>query len=402
MAVTEQSVTLDEGTLGRIQAELRAQGVEAWLLYNFQGHNAVASRVLGLPALTRRYLVLIPAEGRPVALTHRIEQQPWRGWIGEKRVYLSWRELESQLAALLAGRGAVAMEYAEGDAVPYVDRVPAGVVEMVRAAGARVVTSADLVSAFHARWSPEGEASHRRAAAVVKETAHAAFRRIGDRLRAGEAPTEWDVREWIRGELVGRGLKVGADAIVAVNANAANPHYAPSREAHAPIRPGDLVLIDLWGKESEAAIYADQTWMGFVGAEVPARLREIWEAARDAREAAVEHVRRRWAAGERVAGYEVDDVARDLIRERGFGDAFLHRTGHSIDTELHGSGPNIDNLETRDTRTLIAGVGFSVEPGIYLAGDVGFRTEIDVFMGPDGPEVTTPEPQREIFNIDYE
>ncbi len=400
MAITERAVSLDEKTLSRIQEELSSQGIGAWLLYDFHGDNPVASRVLGLPALTRRYLVLIPAEGRPVALTHAIEQQPWRGWIGEKRVYTSWRELESGIAALLDGREEVAMEYSPGGAVPYVDRVPAGVVEMVRGAGARVVSSADLVSAFHSRWSADGEASHRRAAAAVQETALAAFRRIGERLRAGEETTEWEIRQWIQHELDRRGLGVGADTIVAVNANAANPHYAPSRESHAPIRRGDLVLIDLWGKESEEAIYADQTWMGFVGSEIPVRIQAIWEAARDAREAAVEHVRRRWEAGEGVAGYEVDDVSRAVVRERGYADAFIHRTGHSIDTELHGSGPNIDNLETRDTRILIEGVGFSVEPGIYLSGDVGFRTEVDVFMGPDGPEVTTPDPQWELVKID--
>jgi Xaa-Pro dipeptidase len=402
MAVVEQAVALDRATLERIQAQLRSRGLEGWLLFNFQGFNAVASGLLGLPAMSRRYLVLIPAEGDPVALTHRIEQQPWRGWIGEKREYSSWRELEAELGALLRGRSEVAMEYSAGDAVPYVDRVPAGVVEMVRAAGVRVASSADLVSAFYARWSEEGLASHRRAAAAVQETAHAALRRIGELLGGGEEPTEWSIREWIQGELARRGLGVGADTIVAVNANAANPHYGPTREAHAPIRRGDLVLIDLWGKESPEAVYADQTWMGYVGAEVPARIQEIWEAARDGREAAVALLRSRWRAGEPVAGFEVDDACRAVIRERGFADAFIHRTGHSIDRELHGSGPNIDNLESRDTRTLIEGVGFSVEPGIYLAGDLGFRTEINVFMGPDGPEVTTPQPQGEIVRINYE
>lgn len=400
MAVVEQAVALDRATLERIQAQLRSQGLEGWLLFNFQGSNAVASGLLGLPAMSRRYLVLIPAEGEPAALTHRIEQQPWRGWIGEKREYSSWRELEAELAAMLRGRSEVAMEYSAGDAVPYVDRVPAGVVEMVRAAGVRVASSADLVSAFYARWSDEGLASHRRAAVVVQETAHAAFRRIGEQLRGGEEPTEWSIREWIQGELARRGLRVGADTIVAVNANAANPHYGPTREAHAPIRRGDLVLIDLWGKESPAAVYADQTWMAYVGAEIPERIQRIWEAARDGREAAVELLRGRWRAGERVAGFEVDDACRGVIAERGFAGAFIHRTGHSIDRELHGSGPNIDNLESRDTRTLIEGVGFSVEPGIYLGGDLGFRTEINVFMGPDGPEVTTPEPQSELFRIE--
>jgi Xaa-Pro aminopeptidase len=187
---------------------------------------------------------------------------------------------------------------------------------------------------------------------------------------------------------------------VAVNGNAANPHYGPTRDAHSPIAHGDVVLIDLWGKQSEDAIFADQTWMGYVGSEVPERIEEIWRAARDAREAAVDLVRTRTSAGETVFGYEVDDAAREVIRERGYGDAFIHRTGHSIDRSLHGSGPNIDNLETRDTRRLIPGIGFSIEPGIYLSGDVGFRTEIDVYMGADGPEVTPTDRQMEMIRIE--
>jgi Xaa-Pro dipeptidase len=399
MAIVEETVALTADTVRRIQEELRAHGLQGWLLYNFRGNNPIASDLLGLPALTRRYFVLVPAEGTPVALTHRIEQQPWRGWIGENRPYSSWRELEAALAALLGGAGRIAMEYSEGDAVPYVDRVPAGVLEMVRRAGAEPVTSADLVSTFYARWTPEGEAAHRRAAVAVQETAHAAFRRIAERIGAGERVTEWDTREWIQGELARRGLGVGTDSIVAVNGNAANPHYGPSAAEHSEIRRGDVVLIDLWGKEDDDAVYADQTWMGYVGEEVPERIATIFAAIRDAREAAVALLRERWEAGEPVAGYEVDDASRDVIVERGFGEQFIHRTGHSIDRELHGSGPNIDNLETRDTRRLIPGVGFSIEPGIYLSGDLGFRTEVDVFMGPDGPEVTTPRPQREVFAL---
>lgn len=399
MAVVEETVSLTAETVRRIQEELRGHGVDGWLLYNFRGNNPIASDLLGLPAMTRRYFVFVPTEGTPVALTHRIEQQPWRGWIGENRPYSSWRELETEMSRLLGGVGRVAMEYAQGDAVPYVDRVPAGVIEMVRAAGVEIASSGDLVSTFYARWSAEGEAAHRRAAVVVQETAHAAFRRIAEQVRAGEPASEWETRTWIQGEFARRGLRVGADSIVAVNGNAANPHYGPTADDHAPIREGDLVLIDLWGKESEEAVYADQTWMGYVGEEVPERIRTIWEAARDARLAACALVRERWDAGEPVYGYELDDASRNVIVERGYGEYFIHRTGHSIDRELHGSGPNIDNLETRDTRRLIPGVGFSVEPGIYIAGDVGFRTEVDVFMGPDGPEVTTPDPQWDVFAL---
>jgi Xaa-Pro dipeptidase len=263
MAVIEERVSLSEETVARMQEELRAQGVDGWLLYNFQGLNGVASGILGLPAMSRRYFVLIPAEGRPVALTHRIEQQPWEGWIGEKRMYLSWRQLEEELASMLNGLGTVAMEYAEGDAVPYTDRVPAGVLEMVRAAGPSVVTSADLISAFYARWSEAGLEGHRRAAVILRESVHAAFDEIGRMLRAGEQPTEWGIREWIQERLAEHGLVVGVDTIVAVNDHAANPHYGPTRKEHAEIHRGDLVLIDLWG--SRPTIPSTQIRRGWPG-----------------------------------------------------------------------------------------------------------------------------------------
>lgn len=399
MAVVEAAVALDRDQYRRIQEGLRENGLDGWLLYDFRGNNPVAARMLGLPAMTRRYFVLLLADAEPIAITHRIEQQPWRGWIGENRPYLSWPELESTLREALAGRGAVAMEYSPEDGVPYVDRMPAGVLELVRSSGVTVRSSADLVSAFYSRWSDDGYASHIRAARILQETARGAFERIGEMLRAGEAPTELTVRDWIRAEFDRRGLKVGADAIVGVNANAANPHYAPTSEAHAEVRRGDVVLIDLWGKESPDAVYADQTWMGYVGDALPERLRTIWSAVRDAREAAIAAAVEGWRAGGPVTGAELDDASRNVITDRGFGEHFIHRTGHSIDTELHGSGPNLDNLETRDTRRLIPGIGFSIEPGIYLEGDVGFRTEVDVFVGENGPEVTTPERQDEPFLI---
>jgi Xaa-Pro dipeptidase len=399
MAVTTARVAFSETRLSEIQRELGSLGLDCWLLYDFRGNNPIASAVLGLPALSRRFFVLIPVAGRPVAITHRIEQQPWEGWIGDNRVYLSWESLDRELHGLLSGRGKVALEYSPLDAVPYVDRVPAGVLEMVARTGAVPVSSADLVTAAYSRWSPEGEASHRRAAVALRDAAHEAFGWIGERIAAGVSPTEWEARDRIVRTLRQEGIGVGTDAVVAVNANAANPHYAPSAEGSAPIRSGDLVLVDLWGKEDEQAIYADQTWMAFVGSDVPERIETLWRAVRDARDQAVDLISTRHRLGEAVAGYEVDVAARDAIRRRGYAEAFLHRTGHSIDRELHGSGPNIDNLETRDTRRLIPGIGFSIEPGIYLPGEFGLRTEIDVYMSDNGPQVTTPDPQREIYRI---
>jgi len=398
MAIVAETVSLPAETIEAVRAQAAELGFDGWLLYNFRDNNPVASRLLGLPAMTRRYFVWLPVEGTPVAITHRIEQQPWSTWAGENRQYSSWRELDAVLAQTVGGKR-VAMEFAAGDAVPYVDRVPAGVLELIRAAGAEVGSSGDLVSAFYSRWSAEGEASHRRAARIVRDVAHDAFRRVADTIRSGGDTGEWAIRTWVRDQLIERGLKVGADADIAVNANAANPHYAATAEAHAPIGPGDLLLIDLWGKENDAAVYADQTWMGFVGDTVPDRLAGIFGTLTAARDAAIQHVIDRSAAGHVVRGYEVDDVSRAVIEQGGYGPSFIHRTGHSIDRDLHGSGPNIDNLETRDTRTLIRGIGFSIEPGIYLPGDVGFRTEVDMYMGAGGPEVTTADPQAALYPL---
>jgi Xaa-Pro aminopeptidase len=398
MAITADTVSLSPETIEAVRRQVAELGHDGWLLYNFRDNNPVASRLLGLPAMTRRYFVYLPVEGQPVAITHRIEQQPWATWTGEKRQYSSWRELDAELASVVGGKR-VAMEWAEGDAVPYVDHVPAGVVELIRSAGAEIVSSGDLVSAFHSRWSAEGEASHRRAAQVVHDVAHDAFLRVVQTLRGGGRASEWDTRTWVTRELVRRGLTVGADADIAVNANATNPHYAATAESHSEIREGDLLLIDLWGKENDDAVYADQTWMGYVGETVPDRLAAVFTVLSAARDAAIQHVLSRSAAGEAVLGYEVDDVARGVIERGGHGPHFIHRTGHSIDRDLHGSGPNIDNLETKDTRTLIRGVGFSIEPGIYIPGDVGFRTEVDMYMGAGGPEVTTPNPQRALYPL---
>jgi Xaa-Pro dipeptidase len=399
MAVTHQQVSLTSETVERIRAELREKRLGGWLLYDFHGSNRIASQLLGLPPMTRRYLVLIPAEGPPVALIHRIEQQPWQSWIGERRVYAGWRELEEELRGMLAGLDTLALEYSPENSVPYVDLVPAGAVELIRRFGTELRSSAELISAFYSRWSATGVAAHRRAAAAVRDTAIAAFERAAAVVGEGESISEWELRQWIVGELTRRRVSVACDSIVAVTANAANPHYAPAPSGSARLSRGDLLLIDLWGKEPGDAVFADQTWMGYLGEAIPVQIATIWAAVREARDRAVEFLRQRHREGRPTSGGEVDDVARGVITRHGFGEHFVHRTGHSIDRELHGSGPNLDNLETRDTRELIPGVGFSVEPGIYLTGEVGCRTEINVFMGPDGPEVSPPEPQQQIFTL---
>ena len=396
-----KSTTSDFGQLKarleEIQDGLREQGLDGWLLYDLHARNLVASRMTGVGDLTRRYFVLIPAEGEPTVLMHGIETTPWDAWPWRKTTYVSWRSLDERLAELVGGK-IVAAEIVPNDAVPAVDLVPAGVADVLRKAGAEVRPSADLVTRFYARWTDEGLASHRRAAGILAEVARETFRRAADAVDSGRDIREGELHQWLLSQLEQRGLPTGPDAIVANGVNAANPHYENGPEGEV-LRRGDVMLVDLWSRESEDAVYADQTWMGYLGSTVPESVQRYWEAIRDARIAAVEYVETEWREGREVQGYQVDDISRGVIRERGYDEYFIHRTGHSIDTDVHGMGPNIDNLETHETRKLIPGVGFSIEPGIYVPGEVGLRTEIDVYIGENGPEVTTPEPQLEIFTL---
>ncbi|MBI4543635.1 MAG: aminopeptidase P family protein [Gemmatimonadetes bacterium] len=384
--------------LPEIQVALRELGLDGWLLYDLHARNPVAGGLLGLGDLTRRYFVLLPAAGEPRAVVHGIEEAPWRSWPWSRQRYIGWRELDEALRGLFGGAGRVAMEISPGDSVPALDLVPAGVLELVRAAGAQVVSSGELITRFHSRWSAEGLASHRRASVVLVEVARAAFARLAAAAGTADEMGEGELRAWVLDQLAARGCGSGADCIVAAGARAADPHYQPEGRG-APLRRGDVVLLDLWSKESERAIYADQTWMAYLGPAVPERVANLWGVVRDARDAAVAFLRERWRARQPVQGYEVDDAARRVIAGRGYGAAFIHRTGHSIDQATHGMGPNMDNLETHELRRLIPGIGFSIEPGIYLPGDIGLRSEINVYIGEHGPEVTTPDPQAEMFAL---
>jgi Xaa-Pro aminopeptidase len=383
--------------LGRIQEVLRAADLDGWLLYDLHARNSVTAKLTDLGDMSRRYFVLLPAHGDPHALVHGIEETPWSNWPWSKERYVGWRQLEEKLRARLTGKR-VAMEISEGDAVPAMDLVPAGVLELVRNSGAQVVTSGELVTQFYSVWTDEELASHRRAAAILMQVANATFMRIAHALQAGETVNEAGAQAWVQADLKARGAGVGGDCIVAGTLGAADPHYAPVGVG-APLRAGDLVLLDLWGKEKEESVYADQTWMAYLGPVVPDRARQLFEIIRDGRDAAVTFLKQSWKDQRPVRGGEVDDVTRGLITDRGYGHAFIHRTGHSIDQSVHGMGPNIDNLETRDTRVLIPGVAFSIEPGIYLPGEIGMRTEINVFMNRTGPEVTVAQPQTEIFAV---
>ena len=391
---------LQPRSLPTLQSALDKAGLDGWLLYDFHGLNPVAVGMLELPGMTtRRFFVYIPRSGKPVAITHAIEQGPWLGWPADwrKEKYSSWRVLETLLAGLVSGKR-VAMEYSPGDAVPYLDRVPAGVIEMVRAAGATVVSSADLVSAFYAVWNDDQRASHERASRAVSIIGQEAIRLAGSRADSAAPLTEYGLQHWIRERFEAGGLETDHGPIVAIGPNAANPHYEPTQESSATINRGDILLVDLWAREKNG-VFADQTWMGSLGAPSE-RDTKVWLAVRDARDAAISLLRERLNARKAVRGGEVDDAARAVITKRGYGEYFIHRTGHSIDPrDLHGSGPHIDNLETREERALIPGVGFSIEPGVYLPDDVGMRSEVNGFVGADGLLITPSDYQKELLIV---
>jgi Xaa-Pro dipeptidase len=378
--------------LSDIQHELKSEKLDGWLLYDFRGRNSVAGKLTGLGTLTRRYFVYVPANGEPHAVSHKIEAGPWAEWTRPRDEYSAWRELDTMLRKVLGGAKRIAMEFSPNDAVPAMDLVPAGVLEMIRGLGVDVVPSGDLVSRFYSAWSAADLASHRKMSAVCAQAAQAAFTRLAHEVQNGNPVREGDVHAWVIADLIARGGGSGTDCHIAGGANAADPHYNPTGMGDV-LKRDEVVLIDLWCKEADEFVFADQTWMGFLGSSVPDRIANIFSVVTGSRDAAVRFLEEAHQAKRPVMGGEVDDVTRNYIAERKYGDAFIHRTGHSIDQAIHGMGPNIDNLETNETRKLIEGVGFSIEPGIYLRGDVGMRSEINVYMSPKGPEVTTPDPQ---------
>jgi Xaa-Pro dipeptidase len=390
--------------LEQIQNTLRTLGIPAWLLYNFRDSNPIASRALGLAPnahQTRRWVYLIPAEGTPRGLAHRIEPHIGALMLGDVTPYSSYREFESGLAAMLAGLDRVAMEYSPRNGVPVVSRVDAGTIELVRSWGVDVLSSGDLIATFEARLGGEQIASARRAGQHVREVVMRAFGFIREMIESHTRVTEVDVQRFILEAFEERGYVTDHAPICGVGPNSANPHYDPSAEECAEIRPGDFVLIDLWAREqAEGTVYGDITWVGYVGESVPDRYSKVFEVVRDARDAAFVRVRQAFAAGEKITGAELDDIARGVIERAGYGQYFTHRTGHSITTELHGAGANLDNFETQDTRTILAGTSFSIEPGIYLPGEFGIRSELDVVISADGDVWATSEPlQHEVLAI---
>lgn len=370
---------------------------DAWLLFDFHGVNPVAARMLDIHGLaTRRLFVLLPRTGEPVAIAHRIELGSVKDFPGRVIQYSRWQELHAALEELVRGR-TVAMEVSPDDAVPYLDRVPWGVVQLITRLGGRVVPSGPLVSAFAARWTVAEAEDHRAAAEILAEVAQAELARAV--TEAGTGLTETALQQRVVHALEARGLAVQGPPIVAFGANAANGHYEPRAGADATLAPDQVVLLDLWAGRRLDTVFADQTWMGFSGAQPPEKVERVWRVVRDARDAAAAAIRDAAAAGRPVAGYEGDRAARGVIEAAGFGASFVHRTGHSIDRELHGSGPHLDDYETHDDRVLTPGVGFSIEPGVYLPGEFGVRSEVNMYWGARGPEVTPTRPQTSLITV---
>jgi len=385
----------------RVLAE--TAGLDGWLFYDFRGSDPLAYRVLGVDPtrhVTRRWYYWIPASGTAAKLQHRIEPHTLDDLPGESRFYVSWREQQEQLATILRGARRIAMQYSPLNAIPYISRVDAGTVELIRSLGVEVVTSADLVQRFEAIWNDSQLVSHRDAAEKLRRIVDEAFTHVADRVTAGAVLTEYGLQQFVLARIQAHGLVTATPPITAVNVHSADPHYSPRPDGSAVIARGDLVLIDLWAKRPErGSVYADITWTGYVGDTVPARQRAVFAVVRAARDSALEFVERRVGAGDFPCGAEVDDVCRGVIREAGYAERFLHRTGHSIGEEVHGNGANIDNLETRDTRRLMPRTCFSIEPGIYLEGDFGIRSELDVYVSDRDVAVFGQPVQTEIVPI---
>ncbi|WP_242371601.1 M24 family metallopeptidase [Anaeromyxobacter sp. SG26] len=406
MASPTPAAPIPAAGLPALQRALAEAKLDAWLLYDFHGQNPTAVSAVGLEGhmLTRRWFYLVPAAGEAVALVHAIELGSFPPEIpGRREKYASWASLLDALGRLLGALrpGArVAMEYFPKGAIPYLSRVDAGTLELVRTFGVEVVSSAELVQRFLCRWDAAQVESHRRALAAIDAAKDAAFARIGEAHRAGETLLETDVQAFLMERFAAAGLETDHPPIVAVNAHAGDPHYEPSERTPTPIRPGDLVLIDLWARGTGPRdVYADITWVGYCGERPPERLVRIFRVTADARDAGLAALERAHREGKTLQGWEVDRVVRDHIAAQGFGEKFVHRTGHSIGLSVHGDGANLDDLETHDTRPLVPGLGFSIEPGIYLPEEgLGVRSEIDVFLADDGPKVFS-KIQRELVRI---
>jgi Xaa-Pro dipeptidase len=386
--------------LPRIQSALRDRKFDAWLFYDHHHRDPIAYRVLGIRQdlmVTRRWFYLIPANGEPQKLVHRIEAGHLDGLPGGKRSYSSWQELQQSLKEIVSAYPKLAMQYSPQNAIPYVGLVDAGTVELVRSFGVNVLSSGDLVSEFEAVLTDDQIASHYAARDAIDRITAEAFKVIGERVRNG-GTHEFEMAEWIREAFRRENLLADDGPVVGVNEHSGDPHFEPRAENSRKMREGDFVLLDIWAKtKTPNACYYDITWTGFIGKNPDERQREVFAVVRDARKLGSQTVVKAFAEGRKIAGWEVDKAVRDFIREKGYGDNFIHRTGHNISSAIHGNGANIDNLETKDEREILPNTCFSIEPGIYLP-EFGVRSEINVLTRPGKAEVTGRE-QEELVLI---
>ncbi len=387
--------------LSEIQQALRDAGLDGWLFVDHHQRDPLAYRILGLPLdmmTTRRWYYYIPAEGEPRGIVHRIEPHSLDAVPGKKAAYSRWQEQHEQLRKMLGASKRIAMQYSPQCAVMHVATVDAGTVELVRSCGVDVFSAADLVQAFEARWSDAQLESHLEAGRRMDRARHDAFVYIADQLRAGAPVSEYSVQQFLRDRYTATHMVTDHGPIVAVNANASDPHYEPSAERNKQIREGDLVLIDMWAKlDSPEAVYYDITWTGYCGPSAPDAVQNVFRVVRDARDAAVDFVKSSVSAQKDISGFQVDDAARQYIESRNLGEWFVHRTGHSIGTSVHGAGANMDNFETHDERRIVPRTCFSVEPGVYLP-EFGIRSEVNVYVGENDARVTG-EAQTELVPI---
>ena len=411
MTTTNDSTAGDASAarVADIQSALRDAGLDGWLFYDFRQSDPLAYRILRLDPKqfsTRRWFYFVPAEGEPTRINHAIEQGKLERLPGRKLIYSSWQKLSENLRDALATANAtrgprIAMQYSPENFIPYISRVDAGTIELVRSLGAEPVTSADLVQLFEAVWTDDQYQSHVTAANNVHDIIQEAFAEVARKIKSDEHVTEYDIQQFMVRRFEEEEMTCDGDhPIVSVNSNAASPHYQPSAEKFSPIQRGDFLLLDVWAKlKTPGAVYADQTWTGFVGEEPKDEHVKVFQIVRDARDAAIEFVRENVKAGREIKGAEVDDVSRGVITRAGYGEYFTHRTGHSIGEEVHGNGAHIDNLETRDSRRIIPRTCFSIEPGIYLPGNFGVRSEVDVYVSDGDIEVTGQPVQTELVAI---
>ena len=388
--------------IGRIQQALRDFHLSAWLFYGFQDLDPIATRILQFePHLlaTRRWFYLIPEKGEPSKLVHRIESSILDHLPGSKEIYLEWEQLQKKVKGLLGGVSAVAMQYSENNSIPYISLVDAGTIDLVRGCGTQVVSSGDLIQRFEAVWSPHQVEQHRATALALTSIVQAAFEQVATEISSQGDTDELSIQRFILDRFEKEDLLTAHPPIVAVNENSANPHYQPTEAGYSKIGSDDFLLIDLWAKsKKENSVYADITWTGLMSKQVPEKHSEIFQVVRQARDQGVDFLRERFEGNNLPQGWEVDKVVRESIRQAGYAEFFVHRTGHNLGREVHGNGVHFDNLETHDTRLVIPGIACTIEPGIYLEGKFGVRSEINVFFSQDGPEITTP-PQEKIWKL---